>query len=85
MVPAAPGFLGTYDAAVIFALKAFGVTGGQAIGVDLMVRFVVFVPITAVGLILVITRYGGLKVLRRRREAAEASKEQPALAAREAA
>jgi glycosyltransferase 2 family protein len=84
LVPAAPGFLGTWDAAVIFSLKAFGVTGGQAIAVDVMERFVVFVPITVVGLILIMTRYGGLTVLRRRRREPEDDK-QPVLAAREAA
>jgi uncharacterized membrane protein YbhN (UPF0104 family) len=84
LVPAAPGFLGTWDAAVIFSLKAFGVTGGQAIAVDVMERFVVFVPITVVGLILIMTRYGGLTVLRRRRREPEGDK-QPVLAAREAA
>jgi glycosyltransferase 2 family protein len=84
LVPAAPGFLGTWDAAVIFSLKAFGLTGGQAIAVDVMERFVVFVPITVVGLLLVITRYGGLNVLRRRRRESRAD-EQPVLAAREAA
>jgi uncharacterized membrane protein YbhN (UPF0104 family) len=69
LIPAAPGFLGTYDAAVLFALKSFNVSGGQAIGLDVMFRFVVFVPITVVGLILVVARYGGLGVLRRRRDA----------------
>jgi len=49
-----------------------------------MERFVVFVPITVVGLILIMTRYGGLTVLRRRRREPEGDK-QPVLAAREAA
>jgi hypothetical protein len=39
-----------------------------------MVRFVVFVPVTLVGLILVMTRYGGLKVLLRRERRAEAQR-----------
>lgn len=72
LIPAAPGFVGTYDAAVLFALKAFGVAGGVAVGFVVMVRFVVFVPVTAVGLILVVTRYGGLKMLKRERKAQEA-------------
>ena len=71
LIPAAPGFVGTYDAAVLFSLKAFGVSGGRAIGLLVMVRFVVFVPVTIVGLILVMTRYGGLKTLFRREREAE--------------
>jgi uncharacterized protein (TIRG00374 family) len=71
LIPSAPGFVGTYDAAVLFALKAFGVAGGKAVGLLVMVRFVVFVPITIAGLILVMTRYGGLRVLFRRERQAE--------------
>lgn len=71
LIPAAPGFVGTYDAAVLFSLKAFGVGGGTAVGLLVMVRFVVFVPITIVGLILVMTKYGGLRVLLRRERRAE--------------
>jgi hypothetical protein len=64
LIPAAPGFVGTFDAAVIFALKAAGVTGSAALGVLLLFRFVLFVPITIVGLVLLLTRYGGLAMLR---------------------
>ena len=79
LIPAAPGFVGTYDAAVLFSLKAFGVGGGTAVGVLVMVRFVVFVPVTLVGLLLVMTRYGGLKVLLRRERRAEADGERSLL------
>ncbi len=64
LIPAAPGYVGTYDAAVLFALKAAGVTGSAALGVTLLFRFVIFVPITAVGLVLLLTRYGGIAMLR---------------------
>ena len=57
---------------MLFSLKAFGVSGGTAVGLLVMVRFVVFVPVTIVGLILVMTRYGGLKILLRRERRAEA-------------
>jgi hypothetical protein len=66
LVPAAPGYVGTFDAAVIFGLKALSITGGAAVGFALLVRFVLFVPITATGLLLMLTRYGGLAQLRRR-------------------
>jgi glycosyltransferase 2 family protein len=65
LIPAAPGYVGTFDAAVVFGLKAVGVVGGQAVAFALLVRFVLFVPITAVGLMLLVTRYGGLRQLRR--------------------
>src|SRR4051794_36355063 len=64
LVPAAPGYVGTYDAALLFGLSALGVTGGAALGCTLMFRFVVFVPITLCGLGLMVTRYGGLGALR---------------------
>ena len=64
LVPAAPGYVGTYDAALLFGLHALGVTGGIALGCTLMFRFVVFVPITLVGLLLMVTRYGGPRALR---------------------
>lgn len=68
LIPAAPGYVGTFDAAVAFGLKALGVTGGAAVGFALLVRFVLFVPITATGLVLMLTRYGGLSQLRRGRD-----------------
>jgi uncharacterized membrane protein YbhN (UPF0104 family) len=62
-VPAAPGYLGTFDAALLFGLKALGIEGGEAVAFVLLVRFVLFVPITAVGLVVMFTRYGGLSRL----------------------
>jgi glycosyltransferase 2 family protein len=67
LVPAAPGYVGTFDAAVIFGLKALDVTGGSAVAFAVLVRFVLFVPITVAGLALLIGRYGGLRRLRRAR------------------
>jgi len=65
LIPAAPGYVGTFDAAVLFGLKALDVTGGDAVAFALLVRFVLFFPITLVGLGLLIGRYGGLRRLRR--------------------
>jgi len=68
LIPAAPGYVGTFDAAVLFALKALDVSSGAALGAAITYRFVVFLPITIVGLVLLITRYGGLhEALRRQR------------------
>jgi glycosyltransferase 2 family protein len=64
MIPSGPGYAGTQDAAVAIGIKAIGGTGGIKVGYLLMLRFVIVVPITLLGLILMITRYGGLKNLR---------------------
>jgi uncharacterized membrane protein YbhN (UPF0104 family) len=66
-IPAAPGYAGTYDAAIQLGLGALGTHGGRAVTFGVLVRLVIFVPITAVGLILVLVRYGGLASLRRSR------------------
>jgi uncharacterized membrane protein YbhN (UPF0104 family) len=65
-LPSAPGYLGTYDAALVFGLEALGVTGGDAVAFVVLVRAIIFVPITITGLTLVLVRYGGLPWRRRR-------------------
>ena len=64
MIPSGPAYAGTQDAAAIIGIKAFGATGAQAVAYVVMLRFVIVVPITLVGLALLITRYGGLGRLR---------------------
>jgi uncharacterized protein (TIRG00374 family) len=64
-VPAAPGFAGTYDAGLVLGLKAAGITGGAASGILILSRFMYFAPATIVGLIVLVTRYGGLTFARR--------------------
>ena len=59
MVPAAPGYLGTFDAAVVFAVKAVAAAGSTVLAYLLLLRFVLFVPITLVGLVVLVARYGG--------------------------
>src|SRR3954470_1816273 len=59
MLPAAPGYVGTFDAAVVFSVKAIGGTGSAAFSYLLLLRFVLFVPITVVGLVVLVARYGG--------------------------
>lgn len=73
LIPAGPGYVGTYDAAVLFALGALGTVKSQRFGYVLLVRFVLFVPITIAGAILLIGRYGGVAGYREARlQAAEA-------------
>jgi glycosyltransferase 2 family protein len=64
MIPAAPGYVGTFDAAVIFGVKAIGGTESAALSYLLWLRFILFVPITVVGLVLLVVRYGGWSRLR---------------------
>lgn len=63
-LPAAPGSIGTFDAAVAFGAKALGASGSVAVTYLLLLRFVLYVPITIVGLIVLVSRYGGWARLR---------------------
>jgi glycosyltransferase 2 family protein len=63
-LPAAPGSIGTFDAAVIFGSKAIGASGSAALSYLLTLRFILYVPITAVGFLVLVTRYGGWARLR---------------------
>ena len=64
LVPSGPAYAGTQDAAAILGIRALGGTGSQAVAYIVMLRFVIVVPITIVGLILLAARYGGLGRLR---------------------
>lgn len=64
LVPAAPGYLGTFDAAVILGVRLVaGGTHAAALAYAVVVRFVLFVPITLLGLAALVVRYGGLRRL----------------------
>jgi glycosyltransferase 2 family protein len=63
-LPAAPGSIGTFDAAVAFGAKALGASGSAAVSYVILLRFVLYVPITLVGLVVLVTRYGGWSRLR---------------------
>jgi uncharacterized protein (TIRG00374 family) len=63
-LPAAPGSIGTFDAAVAFGARRLGATGSMAVTYMLLLRFVLYIPITVVGLVIMITRYGGWSRLR---------------------
>jgi uncharacterized membrane protein YbhN (UPF0104 family) len=64
LIPSGPAYAGTQDAAAIIGIKALGGTGAQAVAYIVMLRFVIVVPITAVGLVLLAAHYGGLGRLR---------------------
>lgn len=73
LIPSGPAYVGTQDAAAVVGVKAVGGSNSLAISFILMLRFVLVVPITALGFILLAARYGGLSQLRaaRRQPAAE--------------
>jgi uncharacterized membrane protein YbhN (UPF0104 family) len=58
-IPAAPGYVGTFDAGMILGLHAADVTGGDAVGVLLLARFLFFVPATVAGLVVLLVGYRG--------------------------
>ena len=63
-LPAAPGSIGTFDAAVAFGAKALGGAGAAVVSYLLLLRFILYVPITVVGLAVMVARYGGWSRLR---------------------
>jgi glycosyltransferase 2 family protein len=69
LIPSGPGYAGTVDAATVIGIKAVGGTNATAYLV--LVRFIVFVPITIVGLAVALVRYGGRRALRLARSAPE--------------
>jgi uncharacterized membrane protein YbhN (UPF0104 family) len=62
LVPAAPGYVGTFDAAVLLGVGLVaGGTRAAALAYAVVVRFVLFVPITVAGLVVLVVRYGGVR------------------------
>ena len=80
-LPAAPGSIGTFDAAVAWGAKRLGATGSAAVSYLIMLRFVLYVPITVVGFVILVAGYGGWsklrEALRTEREVIEAGPPQP--------
>jgi uncharacterized membrane protein YbhN (UPF0104 family) len=58
-IPAGPGYVGTFDAGMLLGLHAADVTGGDAVGLLLLARFMYFVPATLVGLATLLLGYRG--------------------------
>lgn len=49
MVPASPGYLGTYHAACTYGLMAFGIEKEKALGMAIVIHALGFFPVTAAG------------------------------------
>ena len=65
LIPSGPGYVGTFDAAVVFGVHALQRSGAQALSYVLLLRFVVTVPITLIGFGVLFFGYGGLGRVRR--------------------
>jgi uncharacterized membrane protein YbhN (UPF0104 family) len=50
LVPAAPGYVGTYHAACVYGLMAFNIQKEKALSVALMIHGINFFPVILVGL-----------------------------------
>jgi uncharacterized protein (TIRG00374 family) len=60
-IPAAPGYVGTFDAGMLLGLHAAGIKGADAVSVLLLARFLLFVPVTLAGFVTLVFGYGGLR------------------------
>jgi uncharacterized membrane protein YbhN (UPF0104 family) len=67
LIPSGPGYAGTQDAAVAIGVKALGGSGSVAVAYIAVLRFVLVIPITALGFLLLAVRYGGISKLRQSR------------------
>jgi glycosyltransferase 2 family protein len=67
MIPSGPGYAGTMDAAVVFGARVLDRAPSAALSYLLLLRFVLFVPITLAGLVVLVARFGGWSRLRRLR------------------
>lgn len=67
LIPSGPGYAGTQDAAAVVGIRAIGGSGATAVSYLVMLRFVLLVPITLLGFVLLASRYGGVARLRRAR------------------
>ena len=64
LVPSGPGYVGTFDAALIFGLHALGHSGAATLSYLLLLRFVIAVPIMLLGLLALAARFGGIARMR---------------------
>lgn len=67
LIPSGPAYAGTQDVAAVVGVKAIGGSSSLAATYLILLRFVLQVPITVAGLILLAARYGGVGKLRRAR------------------
>ncbi len=63
LIPSGPGYAGTLDVAIVLATQALGRSASAGLSYLLLLRFVIMVPITAAGFLVLLVRYGGRRGL----------------------
>ncbi|MFT4035316.1 MAG: lysylphosphatidylglycerol synthase transmembrane domain-containing protein [Patulibacter sp.] len=82
MIPSGPGFAGTMDGAIAFTLHVLE-EPKRLVGTYIFtVRFIIFIPITVLGGLLLVARYGGFAALKAARHAQELENEEAEAAAK---
>ncbi|MBO9532701.1 MAG: flippase-like domain-containing protein [Solirubrobacteraceae bacterium] len=82
MIPSGPGFAGTMDGAIAFTLHVLD-EPKRLVGTYIFtVRFIIFIPITVLGGLLLVLRYGGFAALKAARKAQSAENEEAEAAAK---
>src|ERR1700712_3933793 len=71
LIPSGPGFAGTMDAAILYTMTRLHVEKALIAPFVIILRVVVFIPITILGGLLLVTRYGGFAALSAARNAAD--------------
>ncbi|MBW2090511.1 MAG: flippase-like domain-containing protein [Deltaproteobacteria bacterium] len=68
MIPAGPGFVGTFELACIMAMKALGVAGPTAESYAIVSHALQFIPITLAGIIYLYIQHFSFKVIQKGEE-----------------
>ncbi|MDO9354816.1 MAG: lysylphosphatidylglycerol synthase transmembrane domain-containing protein [Solirubrobacteraceae bacterium] len=82
LIPSGPGFVGTMDSALAFTLHVLEEPKNLVGSYILTVRFIVFIPITVIGGILLVVRYGGFAAIKAARESQSQENDEAEAAAR---
>lgn len=59
-IPAAPGGIGVYDAAIVFSLGLYEIKAGDAMALAILMRTIQYIPVSLIGITMIIT--GGSKL-----------------------
>ncbi len=59
-IPASPGGMGVYDAAIVFALGKYGVSSGDAVAFAILMRAIQYVPTLIIGTAMIMAKSNGL-------------------------
>jgi uncharacterized membrane protein YbhN (UPF0104 family) len=82
LIPSGPGFAGTMDAAILYTMTRLHVSKALIAPFVIILRVVVFIPITILGGLLLVTRYGGFAALKAAQSAQGEENEEAEAAAR---